>query len=64
MFTFTKTKSFAGYVVYENGVRRGVIRKVENWTVRGTRIGWQAYYKNSYKGECATRKEAVELLCG
>lgn len=59
---YEKTKSFAGYVVYADDKRRGVIRKVEHWTVRGTRVGWQAYSKSTYMGEAATRNEAAKLL--
>lgn len=59
---FEKVKSFAGYVVYDGNKRCGIVRKVEHWTVRGTRIGWQAYFKSTYMGEAATRNEAAGLL--
>ena len=62
MITFRKTKGITGYHVFEDGTRLGLIHKVEHWTVRGKRIGWQAFYKSTYKGEATTRTEAVALL--
>lgn len=53
----------SGYHVEINGEYRGKVTRVEDWTIRGTRIRWQAESKNKVvKGSAPTRKEAAEFL--
>lgn len=68
MITFKKRKSGLTYTVFRetftaDAMPIGVVRKVERWTVRGTRIEWEAYRKGNCVGTSfATRKEAAEYL--
>lgn len=49
--------------VFYDGVRIGVVRKREDWTVRGTRIRWEAWRKGKcITSDAFTRNEAVEAL--
>lgn len=61
MIEFVKMSGF--YHVEIDGLYRGRVKKIEDWTVRGTSIRWEATSKNGvYKGSGKTRKEAAEFL--
>lgn len=64
-FTFKKNAGSQSYRVYTARQTLhpiGLVRKVERWTVRGTRIEWESYRKGKYVGNSSTRKEAAEYL--
>lgn len=61
MIEFIKQPGF--YHVEIDGVYRGRVRRVEDWTVRGTRVRWQAETKNGrVLGSAPTRKEAAQFF--
>lgn len=52
-----------GYRVIENDVKIGCVYKREDWTVRGSRIEWEAIKNDgTYIGSYPTRKKAIEAL--
>lgn len=51
------------YHVEIDGNYRGRVKRVEDWTARGTRIRWESYSKNGvFKGSGSTRNEAAQYL--
>lgn len=61
--TFEKVEGRIGvYFVLSENEHVGLVRRVEHWTVRGTRIVWQAQRRGRVFGSAETRKEAAELL--
>lgn len=56
-------KADGKYRVEIDGVYRGHVKRVEDWTVRGSRIRWEAYSRGcTYLGSAPTRKMAAEYL--
>ncbi len=55
------TKSSAQFV-YLGETLIGSVRRMEDWTVRGTRVRWEAYRTGNFIGSAPTRKEAASLL--
>jgi hypothetical protein len=51
------------YRVEINGSYAGRVRRVEDWTVRGTRVRWEALTRRGvFLGDGPTRKQAVQWL--
>lgn len=51
------------YQVEIDGIRRGNVKRVEHWTVRGNRISWDATDRRGvHKGSAPTRAQAAEYL--
>lgn len=40
----------------------GRVKRIEDWTVRGTSVRWEAWTKDRYIGSESTRKAAAALL--
>lgn len=60
--TFRKSKATSAHFVYADDILIGSTKKVEDWTVRGSSVRWEAWRKGKYVGSANTRKEAAELL--
>lgn len=64
---FKRSQKTNAYFVYAVNTARGEhvvgrVLRVEKWTVRGTRVQWEASRMGAYVGSFATRKEAGEAL--
>lgn len=63
MLTFRKSTAHTNlYFVEQDGQLLGSVQKREMWTVRGSRVMWDAYRKGVSKGSAQTRQEAALIL--
>lgn len=60
IFTYKRKDGFQ--VVYADDKLVGSVKRKEDWTVRGTRVRWEAWTKGRYIGSDSTRKAAAALL--
>lgn len=63
-FSRSKKSAFNDYfVLSDEGSFLGFVRRVEDWTVRGTRVSWEAYLRHGkYLGRSESRKAAAAIL--
>lgn len=62
--TFEKAKTAKTmYRTYSDGVFVGYVKRCADWTVRGERVVWEAWYRGvCLATSAATRKEAASYL--
>lgn len=60
IFTFERKDGFQ--FVRAGGKLVGRVKRIEDWTVRGTRVRWEAWSKGCYISSEQTRKAAAALL--
>ena len=59
-FTFDRKDGFQ--FVYADGKLVGRVKRIEDWTVRGTSVRWEAWAQGRYSSSEQTRKAAAATL--